>query len=181
MRIAMCGAGGTGKTTTAKLLSEQLNIPFISSVTRGVLATFNITHLDMDKLSAEQRLEIQLANFNAKLSQELVNPHGIYDRTLADHFMYVLLHCSEVLSEDQYNIMCKQVQESLFSYDFLIFFPIYNWTPPKDEFRQFNFASRKLQELILISIIKESSYDNIPDEPVIARVARLKLWLKGIL
>jgi hypothetical protein len=121
-----------------------------------VFEQFGYTQLTHTKLSPEQRWEIQLASFQAKMVQEATAvTGGIFERSLLDHYMYCLLYCHEVIPESDHRIMLQQVKYNLDSYDIIYFFPIYAWPQPEDDFRDASIANRELQDFILRGYISK--------------------------
>ena len=62
MKIAFTGAGGTGKTTLAKHLSEKWGVPYVGSVSREVMAEQGISsEAEQASMTDEQLLVLQHA------------------------------------------------------------------------------------------------------------------------
>lgn len=180
MRVAGIGAGGTGKTTLMKDTATKLNVEFHASVNRAVFAQFGHTQITHDKLSDEERWQIQRASFMAKLQQDAMNLPGIYERTTLDHYMYCLIYCHQMIDSKELKKMQQIVINNLNFYDKLFFFPLYDWSyeipPGQDTFRDNKLANRYLQEHILRGFLATQSHLIIHDVPDLPRRQRLD-WL----
>lgn len=89
MRIMIAGPSGIGKTTIAKWISEEYNIPFISgSVSNLIPQTKDMTHSemlsrDLDTLVKE---DWQILNLRQKLFKD--KPSFVSDRSFLDSAAY---------------------------------------------------------------------------------------------
>jgi predicted ATPase len=154
MRVGFIGAGGTGKTSLAEALAAKTGWPLHRSINRQVFAQFNQTQLTHTSLPPSQRWAIQRTSFLLKIQQDQANPHGIFERTLLDHYMYCLLYCHEAIPDREISDMQELVQENIAGYTRLYYFPIYNWPVSlADEFRDTGVANRELQDVILQGLI----------------------------
>jgi nicotinamide riboside kinase len=91
-KIALVGAGGTGKTYLAKKLSELLNIPFIESPTRKVAANYDFKHCNsIYEADPFIQMAFQTDLFNAVVKNEERNSF-IADRSVWDVIAYMKLY-----------------------------------------------------------------------------------------
>ncbi len=156
MKIGFFGAGGTGKSTTAMALSELLKISFCPSTTRGVFAKYGKTQKDFPSLTPGLKKTIQLDNFTNKEQYDNANTHGVFDRTLLDHLMYMLLYCNDMLTDTEFNDLLDRVYVNLYGYDKLIFFPLYLWKSSVDDgFREVGIAHRYTQDFLIKGLLQK--------------------------
>lgn len=118
LRIGICGAQGTGKTTLAKAVSEQLDIPYMDAAVGDFLKGIGVD-LSNDRMPAIERMKTQLEV--AKYIDEITgdNRDFITDRTPIDVMAYsmeiALRHSQDegvIEIFDQIRAVCDQ---SLFS------------------------------------------------------------------
>lgn len=154
MKIGFTGAGGTGKTTTAKLLAGMSGLPFIPSPSRAVFEKRGVkTEDDQRNLSPEGRLLLQMDIFEAITQQTKEYKSGIFDRTNLDNLFYGFLQCSDVLLDIEVERMYSTTVEMLRTFDVLIYVPIYDWKPPSDGMRTESTASRLLASSFIHSFL----------------------------
>jgi hypothetical protein len=91
MRIAFCGASGTGKTTLAKWVADEFELPFNPIGSRSVAQTMGFdSPYDVDQ--AGKRAEFQWNLLQEKAAWEFVNEQFVSDRTTFDNLLYTALH-----------------------------------------------------------------------------------------
>lgn len=97
-RIMFLGASGTGKTTLAKILSEKLDIPFVSSSLSDVApSTKAETHTTMlDTASYQKELKYLSLRFKHISS---IKGSFITDRSFFDNLAYLLFKVSKDIGE----------------------------------------------------------------------------------
>lgn len=140
MRIGFTGAGGTGKTTTAKIVAERLGIPFLPSVSRGVFAQFGLTESSQNDMTPAQLLELQSAIFEAFREQESQYEQYVADRTLLDHLVYCLYRCNRAITHEKLSDMRFSVHDHMARLDVVVYTPLGCVRPEQDGFREFNEA-----------------------------------------
>ena len=162
LKIGFIGAGGTGKTSVAKLLESQLSEPFRPSIVRATMEGLGINHeSDQNHLTEEQRYRIQLAIFEAKLKQDKEHQYGLFDRTPIDHLAYCMHRCANVIPDDDWCLMLTQAQDAIRRYDLIFFFPYYHWGVPTDGFRQEGLAYKTKIELLQRALLNDLGIDFI--------------------
>lgn len=160
MLIGCMGAGGTGKTTLAKALAEQIKLPFIASSSRPVFERRGITEVDQRHMTPEQQWELQLEIFDARERLEnqiaegtLYPDGGVADRTLWDQLAYSLLRAHGVMAEEHYLSLALRAQLACKKYDVLFYFPLHTFPGGEDGFRDTAHGSRMVFDAILQRLI----------------------------
>lgn len=155
MKIGFTGTGGTGKTTTAKLLEKRLGLALQPSVVRGIFESKQLTERSLLSMSQVEAWSLQQEIFAAKLKQDKETFRGIFDRTLIDHMAYCFYRSGSVIPDGVVNGLLKEMNESLKLYDFLFYFPI-TFTPPPDGFRQEGLAYRHTVDWMIRGLLHRS-------------------------
>lgn len=123
MRIGICGAHGTGKTTLANALKEALQLPLISEQARIAAKEMGITIADvMRDIELARRFQARLFRTQVRLEEEYC--YGfVSDRTLADIYGYCMLY--GVWPEEKEKVFLDYVAKTLIGrYDLLVYVPI---------------------------------------------------------
>lgn len=156
MRIGHTGAGGTGKSTVAKLLATRLALQFKPGVAREVFAEKGYHEVDQHKMTGQQRLDLQLEILNRKFQQDRVYAkNAVLDRTPIDHIAYCLIRCQDAMTDQILADVEKQVIETTRLYDYVIFHPAYEWTfrINDDGFRENSRAYRTLVDVTINGLL----------------------------
>lgn len=129
MKIFFCGTGGQGKSTSARLLSDSLNLPVIDGISRS---------------SPHKRGSLDHQAWTGQKVHESVlnNESGIYCRTIIDVNAYsdaMGLHIKRNESLQDYWLLCQRT---------VIFFPLL-FAPEDDGVR---FTDQRFAEDVHISI-----------------------------
>lgn len=88
MKIAFTGASSTGKTTVAKLLSEELEIPFVGSTARELAKKYNYQPEQFK--NRKTLINFQKEVINIKYQTELKYTTFVTDRAYIDSITYLL-------------------------------------------------------------------------------------------
>lgn len=134
--IGFCGAGGTGKTTTAKLLLSPERsylhgrYEFLPSSSREVFKRFKVEkEADQDAMPDYMKWalqkEIQVAH-----RQRQVDSAGkklLSDRTQLDQYCYALIQCSRILNEADIDWLNMLLTDSLRQYVMIFYFPLHTF------------------------------------------------------
>jgi GTPase SAR1 family protein len=170
LKIGFIGVGGTGKTSVA----EKLIIPeqFQTSISRKAMSDLGIVEADQNRMTAQAVKSLQLGILDAKFRQDDKHPTGLFDRTPLDHLAYTMFRCSESFTRAEYDLLVAKVETYLDKYDVLFFFPLYDWEPPSDGFRQQGYVYRKIIDTLIRHLIVEMDIDviEVPDDTIEARV-----------
>jgi GTPase SAR1 family protein len=91
LRIAFCGASGTGKTTLSTYLCDKFDIPFNPVGSRSVSKAMGFeSPYDVDK--AGKRAEFQRRLVREKRAWEDAQTAFVSDRTTLDNLAYTMFH-----------------------------------------------------------------------------------------
>lgn len=131
MRIGFIGTGGTGKTTLVNALTDtwdnygMVKLPFEM---REVLGKYSILN-ENDMLKLENKndvADIQFSGLNKRIQAEEdhANISWYSDRTMLDHFIYILSWCGTTHFDDfLWEHYIPKIIKSLQSYDAIFYFP----------------------------------------------------------
>lgn len=119
LRIAFCGASGTGKTTTSKAVAEKLGFEFNPVGSRSVSANMGFASpYDVDAFG--KRAEFQNQLLEEKKNWELQRNSFITDRTHFDNLAYSIMHdCVKTVSPE----FIEKIVNYSRLYTHIIFFP----------------------------------------------------------
>lgn len=135
-RVAFCGAGGTGKTTSVQHLVESVKLPTFESASRQVYKAEGLTEDKVLAMTGAEKLELQTRIFAKKVELDY-NHEYVTDRTLLDHFAYCLAYCAPYMDNatfNRYEAMTRTHMRGAYTHVF--YFPWGSWTPPSDGVRQ---------------------------------------------
>lgn len=192
--VGFCGAGGTGKTTTAKAVVyelQRLGYPYelLPSASREVFKRHKVnaeaSQLDMP-LDQRWRLQrdIQMAHWE-NYTQNFRNKLLVSDRTQLDQMSYAYLWCSPVLDEDNLALLDTLVQSSLLHYRAIFYFPLTEFDAHSDGMRTDSPGLRNHFDLLLRGILEayDVGYIKVPIASVEARMHYIVNWMevKGII
>jgi len=162
MKIGFTGAGGTGKTTTLNILSEMYpDIPVLPSNTRSVYNKWNITEVDQETMTFQDKLRLQEDIYAVRVEAENKCDRGfLSDRTILDNFCYQQVRCYEAMDHPMFMEKRKLIKENMRQYDFICYFPI-TFAPVGDDVRYGN-----------------PVFQNLMDNLMFAELHKLDLWKK---
>jgi hypothetical protein len=152
--IGFCGAGGTGKTTTAQLLSETHSVPLLPSSTRGVFKMLGLeTEADQEKLDGEGRKHLQRSIQDTFYSSLMGYPRGVSDRTPLDHWCYMLYYCGDYMSEEEVGVFRRRTAEGLKRFAYVFYFPLVTYPTHEDGMRKNGYGYRKAYDYLMQAAI----------------------------
>jgi len=106
-RIFICGPSSAGKTTLAKYIAKEFNVPYIFTDGAALRSKFGYNnHLDIIRASFSfptEGFEYQSELFKERKSLIVDNNEFVMDRSPIDNIVYFLLQCSPVMPQD----VCK--------------------------------------------------------------------------
>lgn len=138
VRVGFTGAGGTGKTTSANYLSEELGLGTFPSASRVLYEERDLSEEKVQtEFSNEERLKLQFEIFAMKVKQDTENFSYVTDRTLLDHWAYCLAYCGGFMENDQFLQFETTVRAHMKStYSHIFYFPWGYFEPGTDGVRQ---------------------------------------------
>jgi hypothetical protein len=162
MLIGFCGTGGTGKTTTAKLVAEKLGHadPVQSawkvspSQARAVLQKWGITEAEQKALEPKDTLKLQMeiwqakADFDEQASGEK-GVHYVCDRTPIDNWAYMLYRCGPAVTEEIYFRLTKRTAAAMLRYAAIYLFPLCTFPSSDDGVRDGAYGVRKTISILM--------------------------------
>jgi len=160
MKVAFTGAGGTGKTTLAKYLSEKWGLPYVGSVSREVMKEMQVESEDAQNAMTEGALlELQLAIADRRMSS--LAPHASYvtDRCALDNYIYGLRRCGSALTEQHRKTWEEQAVKDLYSHDLVFYAPNGLFTAKPDGVRQSDIAHQSLMDLAMYGFLCSHAFD----------------------
>ncbi len=118
MRIYFTGCHASGKSTLARLVSKEYNLPFLSEVARTVLAEKEIS-LETLRVNLDAIDNYQTEVFNRQIQEEKKYESFVSDRSF-DNLAYMAQHGTQLhklINDDS----CKNYIESLRKKDVIFF------------------------------------------------------------
>jgi len=183
LKVGCIGTGATGKTTTLKLLEPRVKEAYVPGVMRQVLQELSVGSEGAQRdMSDELTWRLQKTGFDRKIEQDRNHKHGLFDRTLLDHFVYCMLWARSSIDDSTCKSMMILVKENLESYDRLFYFPICEWSAPLDPIRENSYASRIAWDFMARGLLEDlgfmNRYDEVPDDEPTSRAAYLALLMR---
>lgn len=152
-RIAFTGASGTGKTSVALLVAEQLGVPFCPIGSRSVARDMGFdSPYDVDR--AGKRAEFQDRLFWAKRRWETEHEDTgfVTDRTHLDNYVYRALHDATHVS----TCARREAMDATDNYSMLVFCATTRyWDLGSDPARVANPAYHELYQMVLHSLVAD--------------------------
>jgi nicotinamide riboside kinase len=163
LRIGMCGAGSTGKTTIAESVAVQFCIPFLPSVARSVMV--DEWGLDSEmaflRLPANEQDQCQDMLFTRRLQAELTAEQFVGDRTVLDHAAYRLLHCAARMADDDVDDMLEKTVTAMRRLSLVFFFPSGNLAKRNDAFRNGSAGMRSAIDALIRGMLDRHAIKHV--------------------
>lgn len=150
MRIAVSGAQGTGKTTLAGRLAEELRLPLIPECSRQVAQRLGIEHLS--QLSVDGFASFGKLCMESQLELEQKHSSFVSDRCTLDNAVYWLKWLSEVRPTEETESLVNRARGNMANYDYLFYLPV-EFSPPWDGFRSTSGEYQKEVESYFINLL----------------------------
>lgn len=117
LRIYVCGAHSTGKTTLARHLAHELGLPLINEVARQVIAEFELSFETL-RVDIGRAGEYQREVFQRQLEVEQRYPEGFVSDRSFDNLAYAARHSLVLpdLLDDDAERYFERVRQSLVFY-----------------------------------------------------------------
>lgn len=187
MRIGFLGAGASGKTVTGRLVADSLGATFVPSVSREVFLERGITQEAMQHgMRPGQLLDLQRAIFDRyslRLGEAIASGADVVaDRTLLDHFCYMLYRCAPVIDEDMLGEASTAVIKNLALFGLLVFCPTGLVPVHEDGFREESPAYRAMTDAMIRGFLErwDIAYAVLPPGTVEQRVAHVVTLANGM-
>lgn len=162
MKIAFTGAGGTGKTTMAKHVSETWRIPYVGSVAREVAAEMGISSENEQNHMTEGALfEYQQAIYLRRKANLTKYTHFVTDRLALDNYVYALRRCGSALSEECRKEWQEGVEADLYSFDLVFYCPAGMFPLVNDGMRQVDVAHAHLIDSAIYGQLCKIAFDRM--------------------
>jgi len=124
MKIALTGAGGTGKTTLARYLSDKWGIPYLGGVGREVMEEMGVQGEPAQELmSKESLLILQYKIFERLQAKRKQTTSYVTDRCILDNFVYALRHCGTVINPNLLKEWREIALADLYANDLVFYAP----------------------------------------------------------
>ena len=185
MKIGFAGAQGTGKTSLARYMTEQVSefkdFVFVQSSVRRLSQSVKIN-------KAADPLDQLISTVSRLSDEESASDHGrlstISDRTPVDSLAYTLYQQNYIWGGKHREILEVTeglVQRAMRDYDLVVYFPVY-WPPEADGVR---LTDPDYQKMIAAYITKYLNKFNVPyilaeNEPVERRALNLAKHIKRL-
>lgn len=156
IRIGFMGAGGTGKTTTATMVSKGLNVSAIASASRTIYNQDGLTEEKCMAMDDEAKYKLQFRIFDMKAALDQAAFAFVADRTLLDHWAYCLMYCGAYMPNENYIKFEEQIRVHMRSaYTHLFYFPFGYWFPENsDGVRQDHYSWQSAIDAIILGYIQ---------------------------
>lgn len=152
-RIAFTGAGGTGKTTSAKFIASAYELSQPVSASREVYKVFDLTEEKVLAMTPKEQIELQGEIFHQKVRNDQEYSY-VTDRTILDHYAYCLAYCAGHMDNATFQNYEEQTRTMMLStYTHIFYFPWGYWDAPKDGVRSASEAWQSQIDAIIAGYI----------------------------
>jgi len=179
IKLALCGAHGTGKTTILNDLSEIFTtIPILQRSVRSFWEDCGVE--DFEKLPSDIRAQFQKHQLLNQLRREDIEGQNgfLTDRSVVDYWGYTVL--SSNMSDPDLGLYKELIRSRLLQYSHVVFVPV--MFEVKNERLRANIETRKEVEQIMKSLIQETLQNNyllIDSKDHKLRIKKIQNYING--
>jgi predicted ATPase len=174
MKIAFTGAGGTGKTTMAKHVSETWGIPYVGSVAREVAKEMQIESEEAQNSMSDGALfEYQYAIYLRRQQRVTEHPHFVTDRLALDNYIYGLRRCGKALTEDVRKEWLEGVEADFNRFDLVFYCPAGLFEVQDDGMRQVDTSHTYLIDAALYGMLSKIGWDRMASHLYVLQMSDL--------
>lgn len=160
MKIALTGAGGTGKTTLATQISKTWGLPVLSSVAREVMKARGVENeTAQNAMTPEALFELQYAIFHKLKDRRASEPAFVTDRLMLDNYVYALRRCGSAMSEAVRKEWEEASIEDLYRMDLVFYTPAGLFPLVADGMRQMDVAHQYLIDSAIYGLLCKHAFD----------------------
>lgn len=181
MKIGFCGTGGTGKTTTARLIQPKVPERFLPSLQREVFREKGLTEEKQKAMTPVEIWHLQREMFVKKIQQDVSNRNALFDRTPVDNLAYCLYRCSQTITDTELSWLEEEAKTYTEDYDLIFYFPLIKWEVPDDGLREQGFAYRATIDAIILGYLQKFKVDYfyVPEGDQLARAHGIMRVIEG--
>ena len=160
MKIALTGAGGTGKTTLAEQIAKTWGLPFLTNVAREVMKQKGIANeTAQNDMEPDALLDLQYAIFVALRERRASEAAYVTDRLLLDNYVYALRRCGPSMSEELRKEWEQAAIEDLYRMDLVFYTPAGLFPLKADGMRQADVAHQYLVDSAIYGLLCKHAFD----------------------
>lgn len=159
MKIGLCGAQGTGKSTLARELANFFDLPMITEQARTAAHMLGLSSPKDCSGNPALGVAYQHLCLELQLGIEAQHPSFVSDRTTIDNAMYWLKwhsHNVDAATNLQYYERCGK---NVANYDLVVYVPP-EFDPPEDGFRSANKMYQLETDFLLRCLLREIRPEN---------------------
>lgn len=174
MKIALTGAGGTGKTTLATHIAEKWKIPYVGSVSRHVFKDLGILNEDAQKAMDDTAL-LALQHAIYKKRNESVTEHQAFvtDRLGLDNYVYALRRCGKAMTEDVRQEWETAMVKDLYRFDLVFYCPTGLFKTADDGVRVTDISHQHLIDTAIYGLLCKHAFDRMAGHVYVVNMADL--------
>lgn len=162
MKIAFTGAGGTGKTTMAKYLSQKWDIPYVGSVSRLVMQEMGIeSEAAQNNMSDADLLVLQQAIAKKRIESLAAHESYVTDRCALDNYIYALRRCGGAMTEAHRKVWEEGAVKDLYAHDLVFYTPVGLFPTEHDGTRVTEIAHQYLMDTAMYGFLCKHGFDKM--------------------